>query len=90
MNEHQVQLRKENDLQRESLAIAYARGEDKTEIRGRRFSELSLGQCHISCILHRLFEIPAVRVVAPAKTSELAADNPSGNGAFKSSGLVEL
>ena len=91
-NERQGQSRKENDLQRESPAVTYALREDKAEIRGRRFSELSLGPMpHQLCpppVVRNSgrFQGPAVRVVGPAKTSEVAADNPSGNGASRSSG----
>ena len=59
-NERQGQSRKEKDLQRGSPGVTYALSEDKTEIRGRGFLELCWDQCHISCILHRLFEILAV------------------------------
>ena len=55
-NELQGQSRKENDLQRESPDVTYALREDKTEIRGRRFSELSLGP-----MPHQLYPPPVVR-----------------------------
>ena len=91
-NERQGQSRKENDLQREFPAVTYALKEDKAEIRGRRFSELSLGpmphQLYPPPVVRNSgrFQGPAVRVVGPAKTSEVAANNPSGNGASRSSG----
>ena len=55
-NERQGQSRKENDLQREAPAVTYALREDKAEIRGRRFSKLSLGP-----MPHHLYPPPVVR-----------------------------